>query len=93
MSSVSSTSCSEARIVGVRSALTDSEMAAGMEAAELREQFADAIDGFDDVRARLAEKNDEHRRLAVRPVPSSRMSSTESSTVATSDSRTAAPFR
>ena len=66
ISSVISTSAIEARIVGVRSIITDSSIACGNRGLQLRQQRAHAVDRLDDVGAGLPEDDEQHRRLAVR---------------------------
>ena len=65
ISMVNSTSCTEARMVVVRSRTTVRSIAAGIEARNCGQRGVDAIDGIDDVRAGLAEDDDQHRGLAV----------------------------
>ncbi len=52
-----------------------------------------AVDGLDDVGARLAVDDHEHRRLAVGQAQRCACPRPQSMTSATSDSRTAAPLR
>ena len=65
MSSVISISCSEARIELVRSDATCSLMSLRQLRLQLGQQRAHAVDGLDDVGARLARDQHDHRRLAV----------------------------
>ena len=78
-------------MVVVRSMHDVELMPAGSTALQLRQRRVDAVDGVDDVRAGLAEDDDQHRRLAV-DQPGGAEFSTESLTSATSESRTAAPL-
>ena len=60
-----SISCSEARIELVRSDATSSSIVRRQLRAQLGQQRAHAVDGLDDVGARLARDQHDHRRLAV----------------------------
>ena len=92
MTSVRSTSCTDARIVVVRSIATPQIDAGGQQRAKPRQLGADAIDGVDHVRARLGGHDHRHRRLAVDAVRRSRTSWTLSVTAPRSASRTTAPL-
>ena len=63
--SVRSTSCSEARMVVVRSIATFMSMSDGIEALSCGMSAVTRSTVVDDVGARLAVEDDEHRRLAV----------------------------
>ncbi len=65
ISSVISTSWTEARMVMVWSMATRRLMARGMEAFQLRQCLANAVDRVDNVRAGLPEHDHQHRWLAV----------------------------
>ena len=65
ISSVVSVSCSEERIVVLRSMAMVTLMSAGNAACRCGSSRLHAVDRVDDVGARLAEQDDQHRRLAV----------------------------
>ena len=65
--SVNSTSCTDARIVTVRSENTSSLHVGRQHRLQVGQDRADALDGLDDVRAGLAADVEQHRGLAVRP--------------------------
>ena len=92
ITSVRSTSCSEARMV-VGAVDRDGDVDVGRERGlQLRQQRLHPVDGVDDVGAGLAVDDDEHRRLAVGEAEVVDVLD-RSMTSATSDSRTAAPLR
>ena len=65
MTSVRSTSRSDARIVGVRSIATPRSIVGGDRRAQHGQQRLDAVDRLDDVGVRLPVDDQQHRRLAV----------------------------
>ena len=68
MISVISMSCTDARMVVVRSMTTSSLMAGGIEACSCGSSASTLVDGLNNVRAGLAENHDhQHARLAIRP--------------------------